>query len=202
MEKSIKLPPPSLEGRVSLEAAINKRRSVRRFRSQGLDIGQISQLLWSAQGITDPDRQLRAVPSAGACYPLDVLVAVGQVSALEPGLYRYQPLIHSLEMISRGDPRQRLRSSGRTQPMVETAPAVIVIAADLGRIRPRYGERFPRYTFMEAGHAGQNISLQAVALGLATVMVGAFDDDGVKRALGLSSEQIPLYLIPVGYQEK
>jgi len=201
MEGHIRLPPPSREGRISLEAAIMRRRSVRRFRPQAISIGQASQLLWSAQGITDSLRGLRAAPSAGACYPMDVYLAAGQVSGLEPGNYRYHPLTHSLEMISRGDPREILGWMGRTQPMVTRAPAIIVIVADPNRIKPRYGVRAERYTFMEAGHIGQNVALQAVVLGLATVMVGAFSDGGVRKALGLPPRQIPLYLIPVGYQD-
>lgn len=54
---------------------------------------------------------------------------------------------------------------------------------------------------MEAGHAAENIHLQAVALGLGSVPVGAFDDDGVAEALDLAADEAPLYIIPVGYPE-
>jgi nitroreductase len=51
---------------------------------------------------------------------------------------------------------------------------------------------------MEAGHAAQNLLLQAAALNLGAVLVGAFDDLEVKRILNLKTQEAPLYLIPVG----
>jgi SagB-type dehydrogenase family enzyme len=80
--------------------------------------------------------------------------------------------------------------------MIEEAPINIVIAADYGRTTGHYGQRGNRYVHMEVGHVGQNVSLQAIALGLGTVMIGAFEDKQVQEVLGIKEE--PLYIIPVG----
>ncbi len=198
LQRTIQLPKPSTEGAVSVEKAIQRRRSVRGFGERPLTLAQASQLLWSAQGVTEAKKGLRSAPSAGACYPLEAYLVAGAVDGLAPGVYRYSPRGHLLALLSEGDARARLKEKGRTQQMIGRAPATIVVSADLGRIRPRYRDRAERYTHMEAGHAGQNVSLQAEALGLGTVMVGAFDDAGVKNALGLPSGETPLYLIPIG----
>jgi len=77
---------------------------------------------------------------------------------------------------------------------------VIVIAGVYARTAQKYGaERSPRYVDLEAGHAAQNVLLQAVALELGAVVIGAFDDAGIRQVLGLGAEQQPLYLIPVGH---
>ncbi len=76
------------------------------------------------------------------------------------------------------------------------APPSIIISADYERTTSHYGQRGIRYVHMEVGHVGQNISLQAVAMNLGTVMIGAFDDKQVKEILGIEEE--PLYIIPVG----
>ncbi len=201
MTGQIKLSSPSAKGQMSLEEAIARRRSVRRYADRPLSLSQISQILWSAQGVTDSARGLRAAPSAGACYPVIVYLLASRVEGLAPGLYRYGPEGHSLIAISRVDLREDLSKSCWGQSPVGRAPACVVLAADYQRIRPRYGQRSVRYTDMEVGHIGQNISLQAVALGLGTVMVGAFEDDGVKRVLGLPKDEAPLYIIPLGHPE-
>lgn len=197
--KTVKLPRPTTDGQISLEKAIASRRSVRNFSDRSLTLEQVSQLLWAAQGITEPKRGLRAAPSAGACYPISLYLAAGRVEGLEPGLYQYSSSGHQLRKKSSGDLRQELSKAALGQDCVASAPAVIGLAADYGRIRPRYGDRSIRYTDMEAGHIGQNASLQAAALGLGSVMVGAFDDEAAKKALALPTEEVLLYLIPVGH---
>lgn len=196
--KTVKLPKPTKDGKITLEKAIGLRRSVRSFADKPLSLAQASQLLWSAQGITDSANGLRAAPSAGACYPIALYLVAGRVEGLEPGIYLYSPSGHLLLKKAGGDTREKLGRAALNQASVRKAPAVLALAADYGRIKPRYQERSTRYTDMEAGHIGQNVSLQAVSLGLGTVMVGAFDDSGVKGALGLPDGEIPLYLIPVG----
>lgn len=200
--KTVKLPKPATDGPVSLERAVAARRSVRSFSDKPLTMAQISQLLWAAQGITEPRRGLRAAPSAGACYPMSLYLAAGRVEGLEPGIYLYSPSGHLLQKRASGDRREELSKAALGQDCVAAAPAVIGLAADHGRIKPRYGDRSARYTDMEAGHIGQNVSLQAAALGLGSVMVGAFEDAAAKKALGLPPEEVPLYLIPVGHPAK
>lgn len=195
----IKLPPGQSRGNVSLEEAIARRRSVRRYRTESLDLSQLSQILWSAQGITR-GQHFRAVPSAGATYPLELFVLVGQktVNQLEAGIYRYLADSHSLRLHRQGDFRLDLAAAALGQEFIAEAPADIVICAAYDRTCRRYSSRGERYVHMEVGHAGQNIHLQAVALGLASVEVGAFQDEDVSKVLGAEEQIKPLYVMPVG----
>jgi len=190
---TIKLPPPRLKGSISLEEAIRARRSRRSFSEKALTQEQISQLLWSCQGITDQRSGFRAVPSAGALYPLEVYALT------KDGLFHYIPEGHMLQAASSEDMRGALCDAAWGQGLVRQAALDIVICAVYSRIASRYGERGVRYTDMEAGHAGQNVSLQAAALGLGSCMVGAFDPKEVAKLLGLPKDEEPLYIIPVGY---
>jgi SagB-type dehydrogenase family enzyme len=198
-ESPIKLPSPNPQGKISVEAAISKRRSVRRFRAQPLSLEQLSQLLWSAQGITGTGGR-RAVPSAGATYPLEIFVVIGAhgIEILAAGIYHYQADTHSLSLHLSGDLRQKLADAALGQSFVANCPIDIVVCALHPRTSYRYGRRGERYVHMEVGHVGQNVSLQAVALGLATVMVGAFEDEEVRKALKIEEQIKPLYIIPVG----
>jgi SagB-type dehydrogenase family enzyme len=193
MAKEIKLSNPKEKGSTSIEETLNKRRSVRDYKTGSLSLEQVSQLLWAASG-----RNLyrRTAPSAGATYPLEIYLVAGKVEGLEPGIYHYSFSRHSLEMTKEQDLRSRLSRAALGQEMIEEAPVNIIIAADYGRTTNHYGQRGIRYVHMEVGHVGQNISLQAIALRLGTVMVGAFEDEEVKEVLGIKEE--PLYIIPVG----
>ncbi|GAB6058635.1 SagB/ThcOx family dehydrogenase [Desulfonatronum parangueonense] len=195
---NLALPPPILAGETSLEQALNKRRSVRRFSNQPLTLQEIGQLLWATQGISDHNRGFRTAPSAGATYPLEVLVVVADAKELAPGLYRYHPQGHELRIMKQGDHRSALFRAAMSQSPIDSAPATIVITAVQERTESRYGGRAERYVAMEAGHAAQNLSLQAVALDLGTVVIGAFDDTRITELLTLHSGESPLYLIPVG----
>ena len=192
VSREMALPPPILVGEKSLEEVIASRRSVREFTEQALSWSDISQLLWSAQGITDPSG-LRTAPSAGALYPLEIYVA------LPDGAYHYLPHGHAMERVSERDLRQDLWQAGLRQDALRQAPAIFVIAAVYERTEAKYGDRAERYVHLEAGHAAQNMLLQAVALELGAVPIGAFSDDLVQDALGLPADHRPLYLIPVGH---
>jgi SagB-type dehydrogenase family enzyme len=194
-EDEIALPAPRLDGEMSLEEAIATRRSVREFTEETLSWGEISQLLWAAQGITDP-RGLRAAPSAGALYPLELYVAVAEA------VYRYLPTGHALQVLWQEDLRRELWQAGLRQGALQEAPAIFVVTGVYERTEAKYGERAERYVKLEAGHAAQNILLQAVALELGAVPIGAFYDDQVQAALALPLDHQPLYLIPVGHPER
>jgi SagB-type dehydrogenase family enzyme len=187
----VELLPPRETGSVSLETTLARRRSVRRFSDTALSWQEISQLLWAAQGITS-GRGFRTAPSAGALYPLEVYAVLAE------GLFHYEPHSHSLSKESEDDLRGSLRRAALNQPFVEEAPLVLVIAGDYKKTARRYGDRAERYVILEAGHVAQNVLLQAVALRLGGVPVGAFDDGEVQRVLGLPANLTPLYLIPLG----
>ncbi|MDP8246621.1 MAG: SagB/ThcOx family dehydrogenase [Candidatus Tritonobacter lacicola] len=192
----IKLPEPLIKGVMSVEEAISNRRSIRSYKKTGLTLNQVSQLLWAAQGITEKKRGFRSAPSAGATYPLTAYLVAGEVEGLAPGVYQYIPERHALRMVSGRDVRPGLARASYGQGWVAAAPATIVLAARYERTTRVYGKRGVRYVDIEVGHAGENIYLQATALGLGTVAVGAFSDDAVKKILGI--EEVPLYLMPVG----
>ena len=193
----IALPSPRTDGPLSLEGALAGRRSVREFAPDPLALDEIGQLLWAAQGTTDPERLGRTAPSAGGLYPLEVYAATAD------GLFRYVPGLvvgrHAMERLRSDDLRPALRRAALDQAAVGEAPVVLVITVVPERTAGRYGEeRAGRFVDLEAGHAAQNVLLQAVALGLAAVPIGAFDDAGVGSVLGLDTGEEPRYLLPVG----
>lgn len=191
--QDISLPKPNLKGGMSLGEAIARRRSVREFARRPLSLEQIGQLLWAAEGITGRASYLRAHPSAGALHPLEVYL-VG-----EDGIFHYQPKGHCLSLVLSGDRRERLAKAAYGQSFVAEAACVIAITAVYARTMGKYGERGRmRYVPMDAAHAAQNVLLQAVALGLGAVPVGAFDDEAVRAVLGVPANEVSLYLIPVG----
>ncbi len=186
---TVDLPAPTRDG-MSLAQALATRRTVRELTGPPLTDGEISQLLWSAQGIT-PARN-RTAPSAGATYPTEMYLLTAD------GVFHYRPQRHDLEVVSEDDVRLRLFGGAVGQEAVRDAPAVFVVTAVFARTAVKYGDRAVRYVHVEAGHVAQNILLQATALGLGAVPVGAFDDPAVSELIGLPTDHEPLYLLPVG----
>lgn len=196
----ISLPDPRRDGPLSVEAAIAGRRSRRSFGDHSLSLDAVGQLLWAAQGITNDDG-FRAAPSAGATFPLRVSLTVSRdgVDGLEAGVYSYRPRAHALAPVAKEDVHADLRDAALDQSWIENAPVNVVLGGQDERTERQYGDRgSDRYVPMEAGHAGQNLYLQAEALGLGTVAVGAFDDDAVAALLSLPEMVRPLYVFPVG----
>jgi len=195
MSELITLPEPNQDGSNSLEQVIVARRSRRDFSPQSLTFEQIGQLAWAAQG-QDASSNYRTAPSAGATYPLELFVVTGD------GLFRYLPAKHSLEELTGQDLRAALASAAWGQEFIDAAPLTFVFAAEFSRTTNHYGKRGIRYVYMEAGHAAQNVHLQAEALGLGSVAVGAFDDASVSKVLSLPDYIEPVYMVAVGYYRK
>ena len=193
MREIVTLPKPNLDGSMSLEQSIASRRSCRDFRSQPLTLEQIGQLAWAAQG-QDAKSRYRTVPSAGATYPLELFVVN------EQGFFHYLPGKHALEKLAGQDLRSALATAAWGQEFIEAAPLTMVFAAEFDRTTRRYGKRGIRYVYMEAGHAAQNVHLQAEVLGLGSVAVGAFDDASVSKVLSLPINFEPVYMVVVGYR--
>ena len=191
--KTINLPEPKLIGKMTVEEAIFRRRSERSFLPNELSLEQISQLLWSAQGITDKTWGFRAAPSSGSLYPLTIYALKSD------GIFRYVPDGHKLLQTSAEDIRPSLVRASLGQDFIGQAPLVIVIVGNFRIVEAKFGQRSYRYLNMEIGHAAENIQLQAVALGLVSVPVGAFWDDVVAKELALPDTQDPFYILPVGY---
>jgi SagB-type dehydrogenase family enzyme len=195
----INLPRPAANGIVSVEQALKSRRTIRRFANNPLTQTQLAQLLWAAYGVTDP-RGLRSAPSAGALYPLDIYAVVGerQVPGLAAGVYHYLPEKHALDPGKSGDLRAAVAKASLHQAWMAEAPVMLLITGEYRRCQVKYGDRGIRYTYMESGHAGQNIFLQAEALGLGAGIVGAFENAAISQTLALPPAHDPLLIMPVG----
>jgi len=185
----MKLPPPETNNR--LDKALAERRSVRRYAPRELSFDEISQLLWAGQGVTSPNGY-RTAPTAGGTLPLELSLITAS------GVFRYDPRDHALEQVAGDDRRKPLASACVNQRFVREAPAVIVVGGAVERTARIYRDRARRYVALEAGCASQNIMLEAVALGLGSVMIGAYHDDEVARIAGLPPGAIPFAVIPVG----
>jgi SagB-type dehydrogenase family enzyme len=193
----VALPKPRLESGVSVEEALLNRRSQRNFAAAPLTVAELGQLLWAAQGETS-SKGLRAAPSAGALYPLELYVVAGSVTGLATGVYRYLPKSHTLRRVIASDRRAELSQGAWRHHSVTDAPASLVFAAVYARTTRKYGGRGVRYVHMDAAHAAENVYLQAAALDLATFVIGGFEDAAVAKAVGLPAAEEPLAIMPVG----
>ncbi|MDI6715423.1 MAG: SagB/ThcOx family dehydrogenase [Actinomycetota bacterium] len=194
----VRLPEPRYRSSISVEEAILRRRSIRRYKDEPLALEEVSQLLWAAQGITEPYKGLRAAPSAGALYPLETYLVAGNVNSLPAGVYKYRPFGHDLIKTLDGDIRTKLAIAAINQTKIKKAAASIVFSAVYERTVSKYGNRGIRYVHMDLGLAAENVYLQAVSLGLGTLAVGAFDDLSVKVILDMPQEEYPLCIMPIG----
>ena len=201
------LPSPKTEGNISIEKTLANRRSHRNLQNRELSAEQLSQILWAAYGITEPIPErpslrggLRTAPSAGALYPLEIYVAVGNVTGIEPGVYKYVSQEHKIVRTIDKDIREELSAAVLGQAAIKDAPITVVYSAVFSRTTGKYGKRGrERYVFIELGHSAQNVYLQAEALHLGACAIGAFTDSSVSKLLQLPKEEEPLYVMPVGY---
>ena len=196
--KIVNLPEPSFDSKISIEQALFFRRSIRDYKNEQLTLAEVSQIVWAAQGITDEEKGFRTAPSAGALYPLELYIVAGDVKDLSPGIYKYNPKEHKLECVAKEDKRTELCDAGLAQSAIKDGAIVIVFTGVYERTTEKYGERGIRYVYMEAGHAAQNVYLQAVSLNLGVTVIGAFEDEKVKKVLNLMDNEHPLYIMPVG----
>lgn len=199
MQDNIKLPEPKYSSNTPIEESILKRRSVRNFLGKSITLEDFSQLLWSAQGITDKQKGRRTAPSAGALYSLEIYITAGNITGLEQGIYKYKPQVNELVKIAEGDFRMELSKYSAQPSAIQTAPVTLVFSAVYNRTSVKYGSRAERYVHIETGHASQNVCLQVISLGLSTVTIGAFQDEQVKRTMNMQENEEPLYIMPVGY---
>ncbi len=188
----VDLPPPDLAGDEPLESVLSRRRSEREFADRAVGDDVLGQLLWAGQGITD-DAGHRTAPSAGATYPLELYVITATSIA------HYVPEGHRLERRPDTAVLGQLGDAAFDQGFVATAPAVVVIAGSVARTSAEYGAVADELMQREAGHAAQNILLQATALELSAVPVGGFDPGAIERLLLLAPGEEVLYLVPIGH---
>lgn len=201
------LPTPNKDGNLTVEEALSKRRSHRHFQNRAISVTELSQVLWASYGVTMPREDysflrggLRTAPSAGALYPLEIYVLVGNVKNMEQGVYKYISEKHKMERTIDKDIRENLCNAALNQEMIQKAPAVLVYSAVFSRTENKYGDRGrERYVYMEVGHSAQNVYLQVESLHMGTCAIGAFDDEKVKEIMQLPAREEPLYIMPIGY---
>ena len=189
--ETVKLPSPTYESAVSIEKALSERRSIRSYKEEPLTLNELSQILWAAQGITEPKKGLRTAPSPRALYLLELYVLPGNVTNLPMGIYKYQPQGHELVKIAEGDKKAELFKAVGQAP-IKNAPLALVISGLSEKTQS------PTWMYLEAGHAAQNIYLQAVSLKLGTVAMGGFKEDEVRKVLNLPEKERILYIMPIG----
>lgn len=194
----MKLPQPRTDGGLSLVRTLEERRSIRDYATTPLSLEDASQLLWSAQGVTDTESGYRAAPSAGATFPLETYLVAGAVDGIEPGVYHYDPATHSIERTAEGDIRPELAAACMNQGCVASCAAGVLFGMVVGRTAEKYGDLARDFVLLEAGHAAQNVSLQAVDLGLGAVAIGALDAARIKAIAGMGSEAEPVYMMVMG----
>ena len=187
-------------GAMSVEEAIQQRRSVREFKRDKLSFDDLGKLLWSTLGFQNLLSGRRTAPSAGACYPLSAYVAIGKdsIEGIKEGIYFYSYQDHSLKKYLDGDLRLELSKAALHQDFIAVAPVSIIFTAVMSLTTASYGERGIRYVYIDLGHAAQNIYLLATAMGLGKVAVGAYHEIKVAEILSLSKEESPLYIMPIG----
>ena len=197
VNETVTLPAPGTASSLTIEQTLARRRSIRSFANVPLTLEQLSQLLWAAQGVSH-SLGFRTTPSAGALYPLEIYLLAGTVTGLAQGVYKYRADGHNLVQTGGGDLRADTASAAFGQSWIAEGAAIMVIAAVFRRTEIKYGARAERYVHMEAGHAAQNVYLEAVAQGLGTTVVGAFDDDRIHTLIGMEKDEAPLSLLPIG----
>ncbi|MFB3763670.1 MAG: SagB/ThcOx family dehydrogenase [Methanotrichaceae archaeon] len=195
--KAIKLPEPLTNGSVSVEKALQERRSIRSFGKNGLTLNEVSELLWAAQGVTD-DQGHRTAPSAMAKYPLEVYLLAGNVSGLPQGVYHYIPQNHSLAVVTQGKVDEYYNASAGFEGWIKIAPAIFVIIGDMNRMNTLPGRDLSRWVYIEGGAAAENLLLEVVSLNLASTYTAGFDANRTTELLGLSPGEVPMGVLPVG----
>ncbi len=198
--------PPLTPGTEAASAAglfdvLARRRSVREYGPPPLDLEELGGLLWAAAGVTA--RQMgfafRTAPSAGGLFPIEHYVVANSVTDLEPGVYHYAVLDEALELLRGGDHRLTVARAALDQAIAAEADAVFVWTAVLERSRWKYGQRFARYIFLDAGHIAGNVALAAVAMGLGSCQIAAFFDNEAAALLGVDEDEEPVvYMTTVG----
>lgn len=182
------------------------RRSVRHFSADPLTLDEVNHLMYFSNGITAEmplagggTLPLRASPSAGALYPIELYPIVFAAQGLEPGVYHYEPGGHTLEFLKQGDFKELCYEISHGQEMVRESAMVVAMVGVFDRTKAKYGERGYRYVLLDAGHLAQNLYLESTVLDLGCCTIGGFLDDEANHLLGLDglSESV-VYLAVVG----
>jgi nitroreductase len=102
-------------------------------------------------------------------------------------------------VVTRPEMRKALAIASYGQRPVETAPVLLVVAADVKRSSSRYGDRGSLFSLQDAAAATMCLLLAAHNLGLGACWIGAFDDELAKEALGLEEHILPQAIVSLGW---
>ena len=188
--------------KTTLEGALRQRRSALNFSTQPLSLEEISQILWAAQGVTDPPSGKRTAPSSGATYPITMYLSAHNIDSLEPGLYRYRSECHQLQLVAAGDYRRRIHAIALRQQWALEASAVIIFSGNSDKVARKYKNHSRDSVLLEAGHISQNIYLQCTALDMGVVAIGGFSRTEMHALLGLPEEEEVVYLNLIGHHRR
>jgi SagB-type dehydrogenase family enzyme len=197
----------------SIERVIEHRLTTRNFSGSPLPISKISKLLHSSYGITSStdltrstgrSSYFRAVPSAGALYPLELYLAIWRTVDLEPGIYHYCVPKHTLEVLRLGDFADLAAKSTLSEGVIERAGGIFLVSAIFRRSMQKYNERGYRFVLLEAGHLAENMCLVASAMGFGILPIGGFLDDELNAMISVDGvNETVIYVLAVGgVQEK
>jgi SagB-type dehydrogenase family enzyme len=199
--KLIKLPRPNLLQNPLGEVLIN-RHSSRKITPYPLSLEMLSSILHAAYGVKSsllPGISRHTVPSAGALYPLDIVIVLGQGNAIDQGLYVYVPSEHALAIIRSGEQLKQVSECMIESSLAQNSSALILITASFERTIFKYGERGYRFVLIESGHVAQNVQLVCSAMGMMSLPIGGFVDREMDKYLGLDGIQMScIYGLQVG----
>lgn len=198
---TIALPEPDRKMETPLDKAIEKSRSPAfGFTPKSISLSQLSTLLYMTGGITEPLGELRAAPSAGARYPIEIYIIANNVKDLPKGLYHYNVKKHGLDLLKTSENiLEELQKVSNPVYRIENASVTLVFSARFYRSAWKYRDRAYRYCLIETGNMAQNSTLVLAAMGLHSIPIAGFDDQQVNEILGLDGiEEGPLLLLPVG----
>jgi len=170
---------------LSLEKAILKRRSVRKYSSRKLSLEELTYVIYYSFGRVWNDHRPYAPPLN--VYYLNMFLVAGEVDGLDSGIYFYNDEKNELVLLKKGDFRKKLYDAALRQEWILKAPVNILLAG---------GGVDKQYLDVETGMIGQNIYLAATSIGLGTVAIGAFYDEEVADVIGVDEQ--PLYIMPIG----
>jgi SagB-type dehydrogenase family enzyme len=192
---------------VPIEDCLRRRRSVAPMAPAPIPVAQLGHLLHFSYGVTavmrSPDaglrQPLRAAPSGGSLYPIDMYLLLDRVEGIERGIYYYHPLRHRLQLVRRDYDLGLVSANTGYGKRVEESAAVIMFVGALRRNQWKYGERGYRILHLDCGHLAQNLLLLSSSLGLVAHPIMGFSDDYFNDLLHLDGQdEVVLYLTLLG----
>lgn len=185
-----------------IRQVIELRRTRRKYTGEKLTFSQLSGLLWATAGYRQPvKKQLRHTPSAGNRQAIETYAIVMDSDDIPPGVYRYVPSQHALDLISDNadDLRERAVAAARDQVWAGTSGVTFVFAAVPYRTEWRYDYTAHRVILMDVGHMCQNLYLAATSMGLGACAMAAYDQDLADHLIGVDGvDQFTVYMCSVG----